>query len=309
MIHKLLIPLFLILSLFSCRTIHKKAETPQVAFEKATDTTKVITEEASEKVKSLSTAKLINKIVESELTFHNLEIPKVNINYESGNNAFSLRGSIKLTHDSVLQISVTKLNISLAKAKMTPDSVFFINYLDRSYFKGSYAELNESFHTELSFGIVQSIITNSLFSTKEEIDNKDFKNLFFIADSSEFILSSIKPKKLDNILKNEKRLQRIINHSEDSTFMVQSFHINPQNYKIEKINLKDLRSQRELNVGFDQFEDIGNGVLFPAKVEVNTITQKNQSKVLLELNRFEIDKPINFNFNIPANYRRIERLR
>lgn len=292
---------------FSCKTVHKSH--PVLITTNHKDSLQITpsTPSTVEKVKAINIEKLITRITDAELQYKTLEVPKVNITFNSSQNSYSFKGSIRLAHDSVLQISLSKLGISVAKLELTPDSIFFVNYFEKNYFKGSYSDLNKLTHSELSFPLIQSIITNSLPKAKGS-ENKDYHSFHCTAtDSSEYILSSFKLGKIEKILKNEKRYQRFINRNNDSTLISQTFHINAQNFKIEDVNLKDLNSQQEADITFSKFQNIQEGILFPTMINFKTKSTNSSSNILLEFNRFEIDKAINFNFNIPASYRRIER--
>ncbi len=299
--------ILLLFSFFSCKTVHKSH--PVLITTGHNDTVQITPSTPSpvEKVKSINVEKLINKITDAQLQYKTLEVPKVNITFNSSSNSYSFKGSIRLAQDSILQISLSKLGISVAKLELTPDSVFFVNYFEKNYFKGSYSDLNKLVHSELSFPLVQSILTNSL-PKYGSAETKDYHNFHCsVTDSSEYVLSSFRPGKIEKILKNEKRYQRFINRNNDSTLISQTFHINAQNFKIEDVNLKDLNSHQEANITFSKFQNIQEGILFPTVINFKTVSLSSSSTVLFEFNRFEIDKAINFNFNIPASYRRIER--
>ena len=85
------------------------------------------------KIKEMSANRLMREINANSFDFESLQA-KVGIKVETEDNAFNLKGQLKMKKDSILWASITlPLGLEVARIKVTTDSIFFINKSNKSY--------------------------------------------------------------------------------------------------------------------------------------------------------------------------------
>jgi len=69
-----------------------------------------------------------------------------------------LRGQLRIQKDSVIWMSLSPaLGIEVARLMITQDSIWFINRIDKNYFKGDYDFINSFFQTTVDFDILPAL--------------------------------------------------------------------------------------------------------------------------------------------------------
>jgi hypothetical protein len=100
---------------------------------------------------------LLEKIAKSRITTDWLSA-KAAIAIESPEMNISFSSNIRLIRDSVIWINFKKLSIEAARAMITKDSVFIINYLGKQYIARDLKFLEDNFNLPGSFDMLQDII-------------------------------------------------------------------------------------------------------------------------------------------------------
>jgi len=67
-------------------------------------------------------------------------------------------GQFRLRKDSMIWCSITVMNIEVARALVTPDSVKLLNRLNKTYFASNMDYLNAQLNTDIDFDMLQSLI-------------------------------------------------------------------------------------------------------------------------------------------------------
>ncbi len=97
--------------------------------------------------------------------------------------------------DSVIWLSFSPaLGLEVARLKITPDSIKFMNRLDRVYFEGDYQLLNNFLQTTIDFDILQSLLIGNDFTF---YDNNSFRASI---DALEYRLSTTSRTKLKTLI-------------------------------------------------------------------------------------------------------------
>ena len=66
--------------------------------------------------------------------------------------------------DKQIIVMLSKLNIPVGRLWLTPDSVKFINYLEKNYFLDDYSYLSSMLDMDLDFETIHAIVSNNIFS-------------------------------------------------------------------------------------------------------------------------------------------------
>src|SRR5690606_29317761 len=100
--------------------------------------------------------------------------------------AFSAK--VRISRDSIIWISVSPaLGIEALRVMATPDSVFMMNKIDRTYYAGDYQYLKELLKADVDFQMFQGILTGqSLFAREDDVYEVYFKDdMLVISNVSE----------------------------------------------------------------------------------------------------------------------------
>ena len=260
---------------------------------------------STEKVRPISTNKLIRKIEDNAFKYDMLSIKRIACQYEGPDDKTSFRASLKSEKDKQLLLTLSKINVPVARLYLTPDSVKMVNYLNKSFLEKDYDFLSEFVNTKLDFEMVQAVICNDAFSYRDDPRNNDFKEFVSYVDSGMYILQSFKNRKLGKITQKgkEEKIDRYLKKLDEDDFIVQHLYVDPQNFKIRKIILDDQSNQRKVTINFSEFVKV-KGQLYPGNIDIKFASQEKDLSMKIKLSKFSTEKDQSFSFNIPEKYTR-----
>ena len=186
--------------------------------------------------------------------------------------------TVRMQKDSVIWISVVPgFGIEAARVKITPDSIYMVNRLQRNYFAGDYTLIKDKFKVDVDFKLVQAILLgNYLPSTSG----------------------------------NEKKLaQTPLQHlrQEQENLIIDQF-LDPVSSKLKKLTIKDQKTKNSINVDYSQFEQVNEQPFAKASL---IVVQQNQGEksagavLSIEYNKVNLDEEIlAFPFSVPSGYTR-----
>lgn len=267
-------------------------------------TSKVVT---TEKIRPISTNRLIRKVEDKSFDYNVLAIKRIICQYEGPGEKASFRANLKSEKDKQILLTISKINIPLARLLLTPDSVKMVNYLKKEYLEEQYGYLSDLVNMELDFELVQSIISNDAFSYRDDPRDNEFREFVSYTDSGMYILQSIKNRKLEKIeLKGkEEKMDRYLNKLGEDLFIVQYLYIDPKTFKVRKIVLDDQSNDRKVTVNFSDFEKV-NRQLYPGNIDILFASPEKDLSMKIKLSKFSTENDQSFNFNIPEKYDRIQ---
>jgi hypothetical protein len=199
---------------------------------------------------------------------------KAKLKYDDGEKSFSAGANIRMQRDSVIWISISPgLGIEAARVMVRPDSVFFIDRINKTYFVASIAQLSERYQFEFSFQMIESLLLGNL----------------------------IYPYARENLVKYETGKSYVQNKAgiEFDNF------IGDDTRKLERLLVTDLETNSTISVNYSDFQLVGDDVL-PFEIDTELEyqgEQKTTTAINIGYNKAEIeDKPIKFPFNVPSRY-------
>ncbi|WP_163715439.1 DUF4292 domain-containing protein [Mangrovibacterium lignilyticum] len=265
-------------------------------------TTKTIT--SFEKLKPISTNRLIKNVEENSFEYEGLDIKRIACVYETPDNKTSFRATLSSKIDDHIQVTISKLNLPVARILLTPDSVKMINYLQKDYFLGDYSYMEKMLGAAVDFQVVQSILTNDVFSYRKDEKDKDFKEFVSYADSGLYVLQSLKNRKLEKISRKGKddKVDRYLKKLDEESFIVQYLYVDPKSFKVRKIVMDDVTEGRKVTVNFDNFTAVEKQ-LYPGSIDIHLKSLENDLKMKIKLSKFSLDPDQTINFKIPEKYK------
>lgn len=182
--------------------------------------------------------------------------------------------SIQMHKDSVLWASVT-VGFELARVKMTPDSLYFLDRFNRNAYLGTWEELSDITRFKFDFNMVQAMILGNIFYDIEELDKLEI-------DGNSIIISQAREgldiqNKWDNDLK-----------------------------KIYEVIGKDLQGN-EAQISYQSFVNVEDKLL-PTLINLSILNEvtgnDNSSTIGIKHANLEFfDSGLSFSFTLPNNYK------
>ncbi len=239
-------------------------------------------------LKEAKSTYLLEKLAENELQFDWFSA-KFSIDYIYDKKLTEFRGQIRIQKDSIIWLSFSPaLGIEMARLKITNDSVFFMNRLNKTYLRGDYRFINEYLQTNIDFDILQAFIIGNDFQFYEKskfrasIDNQEYK------------LSTTERHKLKKFVKQDETSAKAF---------YQNIWLNPENFKITRVDIKEITNDKKLDAHYGNFKD-HEGQLFPFDIMFEIIADEKIT-VKVDYSKIKLDEPHTFPFTIPSKYERI----
>jgi hypothetical protein len=268
-------------------------------------TTKVVTN-SSAPVKPMATSKLIRNIENNAFDYKHLTIKKLTCQFDNGKSKTSFKASILAEKDKRITVMLSKLNIPVGRLWLTPDSVKYINYLDKSYFLDDYSYLSSWLDMDIDFKTVNAIISNNILALRD--DKKDPNNLDYQIriDSGMYVLESVtmlkskKGNQKDRLKKSAKKSKPVITDSP----VQQSVYVDPETFKLRKISMKDAVNSRNLSIDFSDFTAVEKQ-LYPGTIDLRFASPESSIELNVRLSGFSMEEENEIHFRIPEKYTRI----
>ena len=203
--------------------------------------------------------------------------------------------------------SITKLNIPVGRVLLTPDSVIYVNYIDRNYFVDDYTYLSNFLNIDLDFGTIQSIISNSAFSYRNDEKDRDFKTFSTSVESGLYVLQSEKERKVFRLEEKGKpaKIERRLKRLEDNALILQKMYFNPANFALTRLLIEDKTNNRKMEMIFDEFVKVLNKD-YPAAVDMSFNSASENVSLKIRMSGFSTEKLESLNLEIPEKYQKIK---
>jgi hypothetical protein len=244
--------------------------------------------------------------VEHESPFYNnYESKKVSIDFQINDERNSLSGQFKLKKNKCIILSIRKLSLPLGKGLLSPDSIVFVNYFDKSFLTGTFADIKKLLGIDLDYTLMQALLTADI---TQLLENEDFdKELFSVIDSQMYRIDSRIDPKIDRALTsgNEKRLNRYMKRMDDSEFIDFSFWVDPQYFVIRKISLTDIKHKENIDIRYNQYELVGRS-LFPQEVIFDFYSPTQKVSFVIRLSKSSVNTDNDFSFSIPEKFEKVK---
>jgi len=281
-----LISLLLAFGFFSCRTVK---EIPTV------------------EVKPMTTGRLLKKVEQNAFDYNDFSIKRINCQFSDENSKTSFKATLKAEKDKNILVSISKLNIPVGRVFLTPDSVKYVNYLEKNYFVDDYSFLSRFLNIDLDFETVQAIISNNVFSYGGEQKNRDFRDYSSYIESEMYVLQSEKERKLVKMEEKGKpeKMERRLKRLDDDALITQKMFFNPVSFALTRLIIEDISNRRSMELLFNDFEKVKNKD-FPGAIDMNFVSPENNVSLKIRMGGFSTEKISSSAFTIPEKYQQIK---
>jgi hypothetical protein len=268
-------------------------------------TTRVATT-TTQVVKPMGTNKLIRNIENNAFDYKHLSIKKISCQFDNGNTKTSFKASILAEKDKQIIVMLSKLNIPVGRLFLTPDSVKFINYLEKNYFLDDYSYLSSMLDMDIDFETVHAIISNNVFALGEEKRDKEIRDYEAKIDSGMYVLESVKKLKArkENQKMSERRQARKAQKIIPDSPVRQTIYIDPVTFKLRKIKMVDAANSRNLNIDFSDFVPVEKQI-YPGEMSLNFVSPGSSMQLRIKFAGFSTEAEKDIHFKVPEKYTRI----
>ncbi len=245
-----------------------------------------------EPLKEQGTDFLIDNLKANELDYENLSA-KFSATFKQNRKETQLTGQIRILRDSVIWVSVSPfLGIEMVRLFITNDSVFYLNRMESIYFKGGFDNINILVNSSIDYDMLQSFLTGNDFS---EYDNTSFKGGI---DNKEYTLTTT----------NRRKIRKSNRQNADANIPLQHIWLDPETFKINRIMIKELSGQNRKAEAVYQYEKMGDKTV-PVNINFEVETKDNNAVIDINYSKITIGEQLQFPFNIPDKYTRINNLK
>lgn len=256
------------------------------------------------KLRPMNSIRLYKKAEENTFDYHHFNIKKINIQYEKGETKTSFRASFLAVKDSSIIISITKLNILLVRVMLTPDSVFYVNYFNKTYYSGDYTPVSKLLNFNLNFNTVQAIAAANIFLLFE--NEKELREFDTWVENGMYVLQSEDVRKLSRMEDKGKtqRVERFLKRIGEDIRVIQTFYFDPDLFTIRKLVMADQTNQQKASLEFNDYEQIGDKY-FPSSVNMLFLSNNETLTLSTKMSGFSTETGEFIPLRIPDKYQRI----
>lgn len=260
---------------------------------------------ATVNVKPMPTGKLLKKIDQNAFDYEYLTIKRINCQYSGPESKTSFRINLKAKKDESMLVAISKLNIPVGRVLLTPDSVFYVNYIDHNYFIDDYRFLSSYLSMDLDFNTVQAIIGNNAFSYRDDPRN-DFKTFDSFVEDGEYVLQSEKTRKIFKIEKKKpQRIERRLKRLDDEALILQKMFFDPLNFSLTRLEITDKTNHRNMFMSFGEFTKVGARD-YPEAINMNFLSDGEEISIKIRMSGFSTEEIDSFELKIPEKYEQIK---
>ncbi len=234
---------------------------------------------------------LVERVLAAENNFQSIRISG-NANYSKGSESQNFRLEVRILTDSLVWVDIADplLGIKVARAIVYKDSVAFINRMQKEYFVGNVADLQQKLELNFGYEQIQAILSaNLLFDLSKDFD------LYYRPGA--YLLSDFDPDP-----KSDKPVEGNLSKTQFRQVFVE-----PTTYKPQ------IQVQQELAVGKSStitYKDIKlweTGTVYPQTLNIERLENGEELKLTFDIKRVEQNDPqLNYPFNIPSDYAKMD---
>lgn len=254
------------------------------------------------RIKRYSVGRVIKLTNENSLKYESLSVKKAVLSLSNEGKTTSIRGSYKIRRDSIIQIYAQKLAIPIGKLEVNTDSFRIVNFLEQEFLVGKNNYLTKFLGMDVDFGVLQALLSNKIFSFRQDPKDKNFKDFFCDIEDDMYKISSFRDRKLRKFSRNESKLERYRNRLDDGHVIKQDIYIDPDSFVVRRMVFNDLESGKGAKIEFSKYEKVMEQ-WFPGMIDIQLIGGK-KIELSVELSKVSLNDETNFGFSVPQKYKK-----
>jgi hypothetical protein len=250
-------------------------------------------------LKHLTPKKYLTYFNENYPNYKNLQL-KFKLKFEDSGSTKSLKGVIKNRRDSIILIYLYhSTGIPIAKIKLTQDSVFLDDRLNKKFYADDYNFINSKFLINLTYDNVEALLFARPFIYGDTVfSDKKFKDFKRYKDSTYFVFRSTRNKKIKKFYKKTKKGKKIPDRLVPS-LIVQSFYVDRNTIDLSRSVVQDLLNGYTFSAEYNDYGNVLDDKKFVKKIDITLNNKKNLYKFHLKYYRVIEKSNLKYNFKVP----------
>ena len=224
---------------------------------------------------------IINNVIENNLDFKTLYFKRTVVEFNDNGNIKTVRPNIYIENNEKIIVAITIPIVGGVRILIQPDQIIIIDYINKEVYYTNFDYIRRKFYFDLNYSLLQSILTNGLFSYPDE-------NPLSIKGYSEQFVNGIYTFKNDN----------------GSINFNQRIDIIAKDFKMSRNQIINPSENILFDVRYGDFKDLKD-IKFPNSIRITA--QKGYERYDLSMNcsNIEIDGSEAILFNIPESYEKV----
>lgn len=257
-----------------------------------------------ERLKPVTVDRLMEAIDQHAFDYSHLTISRIQVQFANADTKTSFRVALKAVKDDRMVASVTKMNIPVGRAMLTPDTVIWVNYIDKIFFVANYDEVSEQIHFPVTFDGIQGIVSNQIFSVGEATKS----NYLATVEGDRYLMQT---RQDASHLQNRRIFRR--NRSSQlfeseiaarDHFIEHKIYFNRRTLNPDQLILNDAVNGWSLDIKYLDFQTIDKKD-FPGSIDVKMQTPDEIIGLKIKFNGISTDRIEGIGLTIPERYNRI----
>jgi hypothetical protein len=258
----------------------------------------------AERIRAVSAERLLKQVEEHAFNFTDLTVRRINVQYSDEGIKTNFRASIRASKNEKMLASFSKLNIPVGRVLLTPDSVRFVNFIEKNYFEGDYSYLTDMLNFAITFDMVQAIISNPVNNgafTEGMLRQYDSR-----VENGKYVLQNVNQQtsRIPERSRFTVRNSRNISAAGNGNMILQKMVFHPRSYVLERLEMEDPAGDRRLEVNFSDFVKVDK-YDYPGEIDIRMVQYDEVTALNIKMRGFSTEKVDSLELLIPERYQRI----
>ena len=236
---------------------------------------------------------------------------KADISFRTSTDTKSFKAHVRVVRDSAAWLSITPaLGIEVARAMLTTDSMFLIDKIHDTYWKGDTGEAHRHFGIRPTLALLQDALQGSPIgldpSEKYRTDQEDGQYVLTSKERRRFVRAAEDLSPGDTLANDkdmrEKKLERTLRKAEKREAMVYKYWIDPDSMRVNRVLITDLAHDQQADVRYTERTTVA-GLSVPAHIVLSLSSPGHTASGTLQLDRIQLNGPLNLPFRIPEKFK------
>jgi hypothetical protein len=191
-------------------------------------------------------------------------------------NENSVSMNIRIQKDKKIWVIVTAAGgiVEVARAMITPDSLFLLNKLEKTYAKKPFSYVHNFTNKQVNFSMLQAVLSGNtipdLMNTSADLN----------LENGTWVIKGVN---------GDLGYRSIFN-----TLL-----------KVSETTLNDAKAGQAFKVVYGEYTPITNAI-FPSTLKINSMAGTKKIDIAIEFSKIESNVPVEFPFTVPKNYELIK---
>ena len=260
-------------------------------FSSAVSCTTIKPLEGGEKIKVLHEKRLVDSILSHEINFEWLKT-KGDVTIKlNDQDEYTASIYTRIRKDSLLWLNITYYKKKICTALIGDDSIQLVIKPQKSYFSGTFDELEDLLNLTLSYNLIQDLMIGGSFI--HNVNNKYISKV----ENNQYHLFSHSKRKTNRI--NTHKTKKEMEH-------IYQCWVDPYKFNCNRINISFPEKEGEIDIKYNNWIDI-EGKYLPLTIDVFFKVSKQEYSFTFDYkSNMTFDEPMKFPFKINKQYELLE---